>query len=527
VGVEKLSSRLIDKQKLILINECICGCQEFSPCKGRNRVPTMMCARCGIMIQIVDMDPDQLRSYYRDVYHQKVYTHLFQHDLEVARDRVKAYGPSLQGRVLDVGCGNGAFVSVCRDRGLDAEGQDLSHPSIDPDGEWTHQGDLIDLAFPTDFYDSITCHDVLEHTPDPRRFLQEIRRMMKPSGRFMLDFPDFMFDHHWKMTEHLWMLTKNQVIKLLRDCGFLVRYFAQPVEGKFTFYCNKDREIRKSVLLPPGIGDSYWSIVKLPGLMKEWGETEVNLFVSDPDNRQRSLPWIRKIPWGSAKGYVHHATSSQTFQEAYMRNGRYLFQKVEGCDYFLAFNGVMRFGADLDQVEESWGSEWFPKLHVSTQERTAEREYKAAFGKYAVAYFVEHGMYKRWLSQMKPLDITGVLNRIKDAGFKIVFMGAEWDKDGLPSILAAGCGGIDLCGETTIDQMFGLIRGSCGVIGFPAGNTIMSTVLKVPTFLFWNQYFDKRFWGFSCPPQSRGEWYHWMETGQDLKKPIDQWLGRL
>ena len=296
MGVEKLS-RLTPKEELILIKECICGSQDFASCKGRNKVPTLMCARCGVLIQKVNMDPDQLTSYYQDIYHQDVYTHCLKQDTEVARDRVKAYGPSLQGRVLDVGCGNGAFVAVCRDRGLDAEGQDLSHPSQDPNGEWTHRGDLVDLAFPTDFYDTITCHDVLEHTADPRRFLREIRRMMKPSGRFMLDFPDFNFDKHWKETEHLWMLTKNQVISLLRTCDFVVRYFAQPVEGKFTFYCTKVPEIRKSVLLPPGIGDSYWSIVKLPGLMREWGEREVNLFVSDPDNRQRSLPWIRKIPW--------------------------------------------------------------------------------------------------------------------------------------------------------------------------------------------------------------------------------------
>ena len=487
----------------------------------------MMCARCGIFVQLVDMDEDQLSSYYQDVYHQRVYNHTWEHDVEVAHDRLKAYGPSLKGKILDVGCGNGAFVSVCRGKGLDAEGQDFTRPARDPDGEWSHQGSIHDLNFPTDFYDVITCHDVLEHTPDPRQFLCEIRRMLSPSGRFMLDFPDFNFDHHWKMTEHLWMLTKNQVIELLRACGFTVRYFSQPVESKMVFYCNKIPEIRKSVLLPPGIGDSYWSIVKLPGLMKEWGEHQVNLYVSDPDNRQRSLPWIRKIPWGSAKGYKHHATGSATFQEAYMRKGRYLFQNVEGCDYFLAFNGVMRFGADIDKVEPSWGTEWFPKMFHSIEEKKAEREFKERFGKYVVAYFVEHGMYSRWLSQLKPVEIVSVLKRIKEKGFEIVFMGAEWDQNHLPSVLAAGCDGIDLCGETTIDQMFGLIRGSSGVIGFPAGNTIMSTVLRVPTFLFWNVYFDKRFWEFSCPPESRGDWYHWMETGQSWDKPITKWIETL
>ena len=73
MGVENLSSRLIDKQELTLINECICGCRDFAPCKGRNRIPTMMCARCGVLIQMVNMDPDQLGKWYRDVYQGKIY----------------------------------------------------------------------------------------------------------------------------------------------------------------------------------------------------------------------------------------------------------------------------------------------------------------------------------------------------------------------------------------------------------------------------------------------------------------------
>ena len=34
------------------------------------------------------------------------------------------------GRVLDVGCGKGGFVRACRDRGLQAEGVDISRSAI-------------------------------------------------------------------------------------------------------------------------------------------------------------------------------------------------------------------------------------------------------------------------------------------------------------------------------------------------------------------------------------------------------------
>ena len=124
-------------------------------------------------------------------------------------------------------------------------------------------------------------------------------------------------------------------------------------------------------------------------------------------------------------------------------------------------------------------------------------------------------------------EISRVLREIKELGFEIVFMGAKWDHGHLPSILAGAIGGVDLTGQTSIDQMFGLLRGSRGVIGWPAGNTIMATVLQKETLLFWNSYFDRRFWELSCPPESRQRWYHWQETNQPIQKGVDRWLERI
>jgi len=105
--------------------------------------------------------------------------------------------------------------------------------------------------------------------------------------------------------------------------------------------------------------------------------------------------------------------------------------------------------------------------------------------------------------------------------------GAEWDKQCLHSQLALEVGGVDLAGETSLDQMFGLIRASCGVIGWPAGNTIMATVLRKQTLLWWSSYFDKRFWSFSCPPESRGDWYHHADTASFQMSQVDQFLERM
>ena len=508
-----------------LIEECICGGRQWVHAQHKNGIPIQECPRCAAVVQRVNMSEEELATWYLE-YLAKVYTHSLDHDMKVAHDRIKAYGPKLRGRILDVGCGNGAFVTACKQKGLDAVGQDIGE--VIPARQWyTHSGGLADCNFPTDYYDVVTCHDVLEHVPDPRAFLRECQRILKPGGWFILDFPDFKFAHHWKRIEHLWMLDGERLALLLQAVGLNCIYQTRPVESKLVFYCSTKKEKRTSVLLPPGIGDSYWSVVKLPGFMKQLGQPIVDLYVSDPDDKQRSLEWIRKIPWANAAGYVRHQVNSPAFHEAYMQNGRYLFEQVVGCDYFLAFNGVMRFGGDIDKIEASWGSEWFPRLFRSMVEQEWEGRYRDRFGPYVVAYFVEHGMYKNWLDQLPVNAIAQALRGIKEQGFEVVFMGAKWDVGSMQSILAGAVGGVDLCGATSIDQMFALLRGARGVIGWPAGNTIMATVLKKQTLLFWNRYFDPAFWELCCPPASRREWYHWQETTKPLQRAVDKWLERV
>jgi SAM-dependent methyltransferase len=519
----------LGSRKRSLITECICGAEVDGSYRGRRQhgIEVFDCRRCAATIQKVRLSEEELATWYRESYSALVYTHTPEHDAAVADLRIKAYGDKLRGSILDVGCGNAAFVTACKNKGLDAVGQEIGE--VPEAAEWyVHSGDLFEIGFPTDFYDAVTCHDVLEHVVDPERFLRELRRILKPGGWFILDWPDFEFPHHWKATEHIWLLTGERVALLLEQADFEVVYRTRPVDSKLVFYSTKRKENRPSILLPPGIGDSYWSIVKLPGFMKrELGVEVVDLYVSDPDDKQRSLDWVRKISWASAVGYVRHSVQSSEFQEAYMQDGRYLFERVAGCDYFMAFNGVMRFGKDIDKIETAWGSDWFPRLFRSKAEEQAEGVYRDRFGPYVVAYFVEHGMYRKWLDELPVQKIAETLRGIKERGIEVVFMGARWDRNGLPGMLAGAIGGVDLCGETSIDEMFALLRGSRGVIGWPAGNTIMATVLKKQTLLFWNRYFDERFWGLSCPPASRRAWYFWQSTAKPIEAEVAAWVERI
>ncbi|MEE8262737.1 MAG: methyltransferase domain-containing protein [Gammaproteobacteria bacterium] len=519
----------------MLIPECLCGGKQFEELK-RGGIDMRRCADCGILHQAVDTTPEELERWYRETYLKEVCTHTYSQDLAASKKRLAAYADKPHGRLLDIGTGNGAFLEAAVDAGIDAWGQELAecyppHSAIKEREIYTKP--LIDCHFPTGYFQTVTAHDVLEHVPDLKGMLKEIARITAPDGWFIVDFPDFSEKRHWKKTEHIWWLTIQEFGKYLWDAGIRASYKTQPVDGKWTFYCRPLPVKRPTVLLPPGIGDSYWSIVKLPGLMRQIGADVVDVYVADGgDGRHRSLEWLRKLPFINAVGYRKYPLSSPVFNEAYMTSGRYLFRDVAGCDYFLAFNGRMRFGADLEQIEPEWGTDWYPPLFQPLDEVKFEQDYRflladERFG-YIVCYFVPHGMYQNWLKEMPHAQISATLQYVAEkTGCRLVFMGAEWDKDGMASQLAKETGGLDFVGKTTIPQMVALIRGSSGVIGWPAGNTILATMLKRPTLLYWNDYFDERFWRKSCPPDSWEEWYWAIDTkvaAERLNHPLGQWL---
>jgi SAM-dependent methyltransferase len=97
------------------------------------------------------------------------------------------------GRLLDVGCGSGAFARMMSGRGYDAVGVEpfsLGRPVKEPGLE------LIRAPFESvrselGRFDVVTMWHVLEHIPDPKALLEGVLEVLNPDGVLVVSVPNF------------------------------------------------------------------------------------------------------------------------------------------------------------------------------------------------------------------------------------------------------------------------------------------------------------------------------------------------
>jgi len=98
-----------------------------------------------------------------------------------------------KGRLLDVGCGFGFFLSEMESRGWEVMGVEISQKAMDYArevlGVTAYTGPLEKIGFPENHFDAVTAFYVIEHLPDSMAFLKESYRVLKPGGVLLLRYP--------------------------------------------------------------------------------------------------------------------------------------------------------------------------------------------------------------------------------------------------------------------------------------------------------------------------------------------------
>jgi 2-polyprenyl-3-methyl-5-hydroxy-6-metoxy-1,4-benzoquinol methylase len=106
------------------------------------------------------------------------------------------------GRVLDVGCAEGASIDVLRQRGaLHVAGIELDEGFAA--AARTRYDEVVcgsvpdDIPWPDECFDTILCYDVLEHLYDPWSATRRLAGLLKPGGRLHLSIPNARNKEVW------------------------------------------------------------------------------------------------------------------------------------------------------------------------------------------------------------------------------------------------------------------------------------------------------------------------------------------
>jgi ubiquinone/menaquinone biosynthesis C-methylase UbiE len=114
--------------------------------------------------------------------------------------RLSALPP--RARVVDLGCGSGAFTELLARSGYDPVGLDISGKLV-AIGQRQHpniaflQGDIEHLPFADASFDGVLLSGVVHHFPDPSRCAAEVFRVLRPQGRFVAFDPNRMNPFMW------------------------------------------------------------------------------------------------------------------------------------------------------------------------------------------------------------------------------------------------------------------------------------------------------------------------------------------
>ncbi len=100
-------------------------------------------------------------------------------------------------RVLDAGCGTAYGAKLLAQAGArEVVGVDLAKGVLDavaagmPDNVRLEAGDLRQLAYEDDSFDLIVCFEVLEHFEEPLGVLDELLRILAPTGLLLISSPN-------------------------------------------------------------------------------------------------------------------------------------------------------------------------------------------------------------------------------------------------------------------------------------------------------------------------------------------------
>lgn len=142
-------------------------------------------------------------------------------------------------RVLDVGAGEAPYRELFA--GTDYRTSDWAGTTHTPDVAVDVVAPADDLPLEDDSLDAVVCTQVLEHTPEPWRVLEEFARVIRPGGTVILTAPLTWYLH--ELPHDYYRFTAYGLAHLLHRAGF-VDVDVQPMNDSVSTVAELLRHLR-------------------------------------------------------------------------------------------------------------------------------------------------------------------------------------------------------------------------------------------------------------------------------------------
>lgn len=140
--------------------------------------------------------------------------------------------------LLDIGCGEGQFLSVAKEKKWQIEGIEIAPHAVAickkfDDIDNIYCGNFLGLDLKHDYYDVITMFEVLEHLTQPKDFLLKSHSILRKGGVLYLTTPNFncinrlLLQKKWRCIhkEHLFYFTHNLLKRIIKEANFKILEF--------------------------------------------------------------------------------------------------------------------------------------------------------------------------------------------------------------------------------------------------------------------------------------------------------------
>ncbi len=275
----------------------LCHCPESTLAQtGVRHAPQLQvhrCIDCGLVFLWPRPNEEEADRYYgelyREDYNEPPLHERYRADLDEARSRVRRLLPILQHntRLLEVGCGSGAFLDSIRPYVAEVIG-------VEPDGasrEWvTGQMRTCVVERVTDVlqqektFDLLALFHVLEHVPNPVPFLQSLSQLLRPEGRLVIEVPNVddvlvgvyqipAYLRFYYQKAHLYYFSKDTLTMVLNRAGF-----NPTIEGIQRY--DLGNHIRWMLTGQPG-GQGYYNDILSPSVHAAYADALIRAGYSD------------------------------------------------------------------------------------------------------------------------------------------------------------------------------------------------------------------------------------------------------